>query len=66
MVWEVAWLLLDQGKDATRNSGVMKQRIDNLVLNVAAMLCGVPGGYGYVNRLPGQIMVAQRAASHHL
>lgn len=54
MVWEVAWLL-DQGKDATREAAVMKQRIDDLVLNVADRAVQVLGGYGYIREYPVEL-----------
>ncbi|MCO5191212.1 MAG: acyl-CoA dehydrogenase family protein [Anaerolineae bacterium] len=54
MVWEVAWLL-DQGKDATHVAAVMKQRIDNLVLNVADRAVQVLGGYGYIREYPVEL-----------
>jgi alkylation response protein AidB-like acyl-CoA dehydrogenase len=54
MVWEAAWLL-DQGKDATRETAVMKQRIDNLVLNVTDRAVQVLGGYGYIREYPVEL-----------
>lgn len=54
MVWEVAWML-DQGKDATRETAIMKQRIDGLVLNVADRAVQVLGGYGYIREYPVEL-----------
>ena len=54
MVWEAAWLL-DQGQDATRETAVMKQRVDNIVLNVADRAVQVLGGYGYIREYPVEL-----------
>ncbi len=54
MVWEAAWLL-DQGQDATRETAVMKQRVDNIVLNVADRAVQILGGYGYIREYPVEL-----------
>lgn len=54
MVWETAWLL-DQGKDVTRESAIMKKHIDQLVVNVADRALQVLGGYGYIREYPVEL-----------
>lgn len=54
MVWEAAWLL-DQGKDAMRETAVMKQRVDNIVLSVADRAVQILGGYGYIREYPVEL-----------
>ena len=54
MIWEAAWLL-DQGKDATRETAVLKQRIDQIVVNVADRAVQVLGGYGYIREYPVEL-----------
>ncbi len=54
MVWEAAWLL-DNGKDATRETAVLKQRVDDVVVNVADRAVQVLGGYGYIREYPVEL-----------
>lgn len=54
MVWEAAWLL-DQGKDATREAALLKQRVDDIVVNVADRALQTLGGYGYIREYPVEL-----------
>ncbi len=54
MVWEAAWML-DQGEDVTRETAVMKQRVDKLVLDIADRAVQVLGGYGYIREYPVEL-----------
>ncbi|MFQ5401341.1 MAG: acyl-CoA dehydrogenase family protein [Anaerolineae bacterium] len=54
LVWEAAWLL-DQGKDATRETAVMKQSIDEMVVRVADRAVQILGGYGYIREYPVEL-----------
>ncbi|MCA9932765.1 MAG: acyl-CoA dehydrogenase family protein [Ardenticatenaceae bacterium] len=54
LVWEAAWLL-DKGKDATREITVMKQYVDQLVVNVADRAVQALGGYGYIREYPVEL-----------
>lgn len=54
LVWEAAWLL-DQGEDATRAATVMKQYVDQTVLQVADSAVQVLGGYGYIREYPVEL-----------
>ncbi len=54
MVWETAWKL-DQGQDATHEATVMKQHVDQLVLNVADRAVQILGGYGYIREYPVEL-----------
>jgi acyl-CoA dehydrogenase len=54
MVWEAAWLL-DQGKDAVRETAVLKRHVDQLVVNVADRALQVLGGYGYIREYPVEL-----------
>lgn len=54
MIWEAAWLM-DQGKDATRETAVLKQRVDEIVVNVADRALQVLGGYGYIREYPVEL-----------
>ena len=47
LVWEAAWQM-DQGKDVTRDATLMKQRVDDIVVQVADRALQVLGGYGYI------------------
>lgn len=51
MVWEAAWLL-DQAKEATRETAVMKHFSDDMVLRVADQALQILGGYGYMREYP--------------
>jgi alkylation response protein AidB-like acyl-CoA dehydrogenase len=51
MVWEVAWLL-DQGKEATRETAVMKYFSDDMAVRVADQALQILGGYGYIREYP--------------
>jgi alkylation response protein AidB-like acyl-CoA dehydrogenase len=54
LVWEAAWKL-DQGEDATRETAVMKNYVDNVVLNVADRSVQTLGGYGYIREFPAEL-----------
>ncbi|VAW41706.1 Butyryl-CoA dehydrogenase [hydrothermal vent metagenome] len=54
LVWETAWLL-DQGNDVTRDATLMKQRVDDIVLQVADRALMVLGGYGYIREYPVEL-----------
>jgi alkylation response protein AidB-like acyl-CoA dehydrogenase len=54
LVWEAAWKL-DQGDDVTREAAVMKNYIDNIVLNVADRTVQTLGGYGYIREFPAEL-----------
>jgi alkylation response protein AidB-like acyl-CoA dehydrogenase len=54
LVWETAWLL-DQGNDVTRDTALMKQRVDDVVLQVADRALMVLGGYGYIREYPVEL-----------
>lgn len=54
MMWEAAWLL-DQGKDATQETVVMKHFIDDMVVRVADQALQVLGGYGYIREYPVEL-----------
>ena len=54
MVWEAAWEL-DQGKDATRTTTVMKYHMDDLVVKTADQALQTLGGYGYIREYPVEL-----------
>jgi alkylation response protein AidB-like acyl-CoA dehydrogenase len=54
LVWEAAWLL-DQGKDATRETTIMKQQVDRMVVQVADRALQILGGYGYIREYPVEL-----------
>lgn len=54
MVWEAAWLL-DQGRDATRETAVMKHFVDDMVVRVADQALQTLGGYGYIREYPVEL-----------
>lgn len=54
LVWEAAWMM-DQGQDVTREASLMKQRIDDIVVNVADRALQVLGGYGYIREYPVEL-----------
>jgi alkylation response protein AidB-like acyl-CoA dehydrogenase len=54
LVWEAAWLL-DQGQDATRESTIMKQQVDRMVIQVADRALQILGGYGYIREYPVEL-----------
>ena len=54
LVWEAAWMM-DQGQDVTREAAIMKQRIDDIVVNVADRALQVLGGYGYIREYPVEL-----------
>lgn len=54
LVWEAAWML-DQGQDATREAALLKQRVDEIVVNVADRALQVLGGYGYIREYPVEL-----------
>ncbi len=54
MVWEAAWEL-DQGKDATRTTTVMKYHMDDLVVKAADQALQALGGYGYIREYPVEL-----------
>jgi len=54
MVWEAAWLL-DQGKEATKETAVMKHFVDDMVVRVADQALQILGGYGYIREYPVEL-----------
>lgn len=54
LVWEAAWKL-DQGEDVTREAAVMKNYVDDIVLNVADRTVQTLGGYGYIREFPAEL-----------
>jgi alkylation response protein AidB-like acyl-CoA dehydrogenase len=54
MVWEAAWML-DQGKDASYETMVMKHHIDRMALQVADRAVQILGGYGYIREYPVEL-----------
>ncbi|HUM69004.1 MAG TPA: acyl-CoA dehydrogenase, partial [Chloroflexota bacterium] len=54
MVWEAAWLL-EQGKDATKETAVMKHFVDDIVVRVADQALQILGGYGYIREYPVEL-----------
>jgi alkylation response protein AidB-like acyl-CoA dehydrogenase len=54
MVWEAAWLL-EQGRDATKETAVMKHFVDDMVVRVADRALQVLGGYGYIREYPVEL-----------
>ncbi len=54
LVWEAAWMM-DQGQDVTREAALMKQRVDDIVVNVADRALQVLGGYGYIREYPVEL-----------
>ena len=54
MVWEAAWQL-DQGRDVTRACTIMKQYVDDVVMQVADAAVQTLGGYGYIREYPVEL-----------
>ena len=54
LVWETAWQM-DRGEDVTRDAALMKQRVDDLVVQVADRALMVLGGYGYIREYPVEL-----------
>jgi alkylation response protein AidB-like acyl-CoA dehydrogenase len=54
LVWEAAWQM-DQGNDITRDAALMKQRVDDIVVQVADRALQVLGGYGYIREYPVEL-----------
>ncbi|MFZ0544924.1 MAG: acyl-CoA dehydrogenase family protein [Candidatus Promineifilaceae bacterium] len=54
LVWEAAWKL-DHGEDATRETAVMKNYVDHVVLSVADRAVQTLGGYGYIREFPAEL-----------
>lgn len=54
MVWEAAWKL-DQGQDATADITIMKQYVDEVVVQVADRAVQALGGYGYIREYPVEL-----------
>ncbi len=54
MVWEAAWLL-DQGKEATSETAVMKHFVDDMAVRVADQALQTLGGYGYIREYPVEL-----------
>ncbi len=54
LVWEAAWQM-DRGKDVTRDAALMKQRVDDIVVQVADRALQVLGGYGYIREYPVEL-----------
>jgi acyl-CoA dehydrogenase len=54
LVWEAAWKL-DHGEDATKETAVMKNYVDHIVLSVADRTVQTLGGYGYIREFPAEL-----------
>ena len=54
MVWEAAWLL-DEGKEATQATTVMKYYVDSAIVRVADAAVQGLGGYGYIREYPVEL-----------
>ena len=54
MVWETAWQM-DRGADVTRDTSLMKQRVDDIVVQVADRALQILGGYGYIREYPVEL-----------
>ncbi len=54
LVWEAAWQM-DQGNDITRDAALMKQRVDDIVVQVADRALQILGGYGYIREYPVEL-----------
>lgn len=54
LILETAWHL-DRGDDATKETTIMKQFVDKMVLRVADRAVQVLGGYGYVREYPVEL-----------
>ncbi len=54
LVWEAAWLL-DKGKDAMKETAVMKHHIDDMVVRTADRAVQILGGYGYIREYPVEL-----------
>jgi alkylation response protein AidB-like acyl-CoA dehydrogenase len=54
MVWEAAWML-DQGRDATHETMVLKHHIDRMAVQVADHAVQILGGYGYIREYPVEL-----------
>lgn len=54
LVWETAWQM-DRGNDVTRDAALMKQRVDDIVVQVADRALMVLGGYGYIREYPVEL-----------
>ncbi|WP_420628118.1 acyl-CoA dehydrogenase family protein [Candidatus Leptofilum sp.] len=54
LVWETAWQM-DRGEDVTRDAALMKQRVDDVVVQVADRALQILGGYGYIREYPVEL-----------
>ena len=54
LVWDTAWQM-DRGEDVTRDAALMKQRVDDVVVQVADRALQVLGGYGYIREYPVEL-----------
>ena len=54
LVWETAWQM-DRGEDVTRDAALMKQRVDDIVVQVADRALQILGGYGYIREYPVEL-----------
>jgi alkylation response protein AidB-like acyl-CoA dehydrogenase len=54
LVWEAAWKL-DHGQEVTRETAVMKNYVDQIVLSVADRAVQTLGGYGYIREFPAEL-----------
>jgi len=54
MVWEAAWLL-DQGKDVTRETAVLKRHVDEMAVRAGDRAVQILGGYGYIREYPVEL-----------
>ncbi len=64
LVWEAAWKL-DQGEDATRETTVMKQYVDDVVVQTADRAVQVLGGYGYIREYPVELWLRNARGFAH-
>ncbi len=61
LVWEAAWQL-DQGKDATQATAVMKYYVDDMVMSVCDRALQTLGGYGYIREYPVELWLRNARA----
>jgi len=64
LVWEAAWKL-DRGEDATRETTVLKQYVDDLVVQTADRAVQVLGGYGYIREYPVELWLRNARGFAH-
>lgn len=64
LVWEAAWKL-DQGEDAVRETTVMKQYVDDVVVQTADRAVQILGGYGYIREYPVELWLRNARGFAH-